>query len=70
MWARWMRVARKAAEVQAHVLFFLLYIFALVPLGVVHRGSRRDLTRRPPNGPEWRTREPSAIDLTTSRRQF
>lgn len=70
MWAGWMRVARKAAEAQAHVLFFLLYVLALVPLGFLNPATRKDLTRRDPNGPEWRTREPSTIDLTTSRRQY
>jgi hypothetical protein len=65
-----MQVAHKAAEVQAHVLFFLLYLLALVPLGFLNPAGRRALTGRPPGGPGWRTRESNSSDLTASRRQY
>ena len=67
-WARWMVVARRAAEIQAHVLFFLLYFLAMVPLGFLHPASRRALTGRTAGKPAWRTRE-SQRDLGSSRRQ-
>jgi len=70
-WARWKVVARRAAEIQAHALFFLLYFLALVPLGVLHPASRRALTRRAGTKPEWRDRDARhPPDLATSRRQY
>jgi len=62
-----MRVAQKAAEVQAHVLFFLLYVLAIIPMGLLNRSSRRALRRA---APQWRHREPPATDLASSRHQF
>jgi len=71
MWARWKRVAQKAAEIQGHVLFFLLYFLALVPMGLLHPASRKALTGRVPGiAPGWRTREPDSTDLAASRRQY
>jgi hypothetical protein len=70
-WARWMVVARRAAEIQAHVLFFLLYFLALVPLGLLQPVSRRALTRRTTGKPTWHAREgPHPTELTSSRRQY
>ena len=69
-WARWMTVARRAAEIQAHVLFFLLYVLAIVPLGVLNPASRRTLTRKAATEPEWHARESHPIDLAASRRQY
>jgi len=66
-----MVVARRAAEIQAHVLFFLLYFLALVPLGILQPASRRALTRRTAVKPTWRAREaPHQADLASSRRQY
>jgi hypothetical protein len=71
MWARWMRVAQKAAEIQGHVLFFLLYVLAMVPMGFLQPGSRRTLAGRAPGvRPAWRTREPQSTHLAASRRQY
>jgi hypothetical protein len=71
MWDRWMRLAHKAAEVQAHVLFFLLYVFALVPMGLLQPGKRRVLNSRGSRiVPSWRTRERQSTDLASSRRQY
>jgi hypothetical protein len=39
IWSRWKDFAQRAAEVQAHVLFFLLYFVVLVPLASI---SSRD----------------------------
>jgi hypothetical protein len=62
-----MRVAQKAAEVQAHVLFFLLYVLAIIPMGLLNRSNRRALRSA---APEWRQREAHATDLTASRHQY
>jgi hypothetical protein len=71
-WERWRRFAERAAEAQAHVLFFLLYFLAIVPMGLLRLGSANDeLRQRPPGeGPRWRHRESSRADLTSARRQF
>ena len=71
-WDRWKRFAQRAAEAQAHVLFFLLYFLAIVPMGLLRLGRANDeSSRRPPgDGPRWRDRESSATDLTSARRQF
>jgi hypothetical protein len=71
MRTRWMRVAHKAAEIQGHVLFFLLYVLAVVPMGLMQPGSRRGLRGREANkAPSWRSREDCATDLEFSRRQY
>jgi hypothetical protein len=71
IWRRWMRVAHRAAEIQAHVLFAVLYVLAIVPMGWLGLGRADDM-KRPPDGerPEWRKREPRDVDLAASRRQF
>jgi len=71
LWARWMRVAHKAAEFQGHVLFFLLYVVAMVPMGLFNPASRKAL-RGHASGvtPAWRTRESRSTDLAASRRQY
>jgi hypothetical protein len=70
VWARWMRLAHRAAEIQAHVLFFLLYVLAMVPLGLLHPAGRRALTHKTSGRPAWRARESHPTDLAASRRQF
>lgn len=66
-----MRVAQKAAEIQGHVLFFFLYVFAIVPMGLLRSRSRKTLERLRPGGvPEWHPREPHSTDLDSSRRQY
>jgi len=70
-WAKWMVVARRAAEIQAHVLFFLLYFLALVPLGFLQPASRRALASSASGKPRWQAREsPHSTDLAASRRQY
>lgn len=66
LWTRWKHVAQKAAEVQAHVLFFLLYVLAIIPMGLLNRSSRRTLR----GAARWRQREPHPTDLTASRHQY
>jgi hypothetical protein len=71
LWSRWMRVAQKAAEIQGHALFFLLYFLAIVPMGLLNPGSRKTLARRRPGAaPEWHRREPHSSDLASSQRQY
>ena len=72
VWDRWRRFAQRAAEAQAHVLFFLLYFLTVVPMGVLGLGGANvELRHRPPgDGPRWRDRESSSADLASARRQF
>ena len=66
-----MPVAHKAAEIQGHVLFFLLYVLAIVPMGLLQAGSRRSLIgRQADRAPSWRSRDGSATDLESARRQY
>lgn len=70
LWSRWKAVAQKAAEVQANVVFFLLYYIAIVPMGLLHLGGRRTLKRSSHEAPTWIRHEGPPADLDSSRRQF
>ena len=71
-WSRWKRFAQRAAEAQAHVLFFLLYFLAIVPMGLLRLGGANEELRQRAAGnvPRWRDRESSSAGLTSARRQF
>ena len=71
-WDRWKRFAQRAAEAQAHVLFFLLYFLAIVPMGLLRLGGANEELRQRAAGnvPRWRDRESSSAGLTSARRQF
>src|SRR5262245_6639272 len=42
LWARWKRLAHRAAEIQAHVLLVLLYVIVVIPMGLIRRVAVRD----------------------------
>ena len=69
MWARWKAFAQRAAEVQANVVFFVLYYVAIVPMGLLRLGGPSAL-RRSGSAPAWTTHDRTASDLRSSRRQF
>ena len=69
MWARWKAFAQRAAEVQANVLFFLLYYIAIVPMGLLRLGGPSAL-KRSGAPPAWTTHDRTPSDLRSSRRQF
>ena len=68
-WARWKRFAHRAAEAQANVLFFLLYVLIILPMGLARRRSADPLGRRTAGTPSWRPRAEAAPDLAAARRQ-
>jgi hypothetical protein len=69
MWARWKAIAQRAAEIQANVLFFLLYYAAIVPMGLLRLGGPSALGRS--RGiPAWTAHDRSSVDLESSRKQF
>jgi len=70
VWARWKRFAHRAAEVQAHVLFFLLYFFAIVPMGLVRRALTVRRKSDDGDGPRWRPHDRPGTGLADARRQF
>jgi len=69
MWARWKAFAQRAAEVQANVLFFLLYYVAIVPMGLFGLGGTTAL-KRTSDAPVWTAHDRTPSDLRSSRRQF
>jgi hypothetical protein len=71
LWPLWKRFARRAAETQGQVLFFLLYFLAIVPMGLFRMGSSSALARRAAGEPpRWRDHDKTAADLESSMRQF
>ncbi len=71
LWSRWKQFARRAAQAQAHVLFFLLYYVLVAPLGILRRGRVEGFTSRPrTTPPRWRTRGDAPASLDSVTRQF
>ena len=65
-WKRWRRFAHRAAEVQSHVLLFLVYVILLLPAVFVGRL----FARRPAPGARWTPVEGPAEDLGSAHHQF
>jgi hypothetical protein len=70
LWSRWKAVAQRAAEIQANVVFFLLYYIAIVPMGLLRLGRPSALKRSSRDAPSWIRHERTPPDLASSRRQF
>jgi hypothetical protein len=69
LWARWKRVAHRAAEIQSHLVLAVLYVLLVIPIGFVRRRAAREFVR----GSEivgWRPRQPLPETLEDARRQF
>ena len=69
VWSRWKAFAQRAAEVQANVLFFLLYYVAIVPMGLLRLGGPSAL-KRAKGTPSWTSHNRTTTDLSSARRQF
>lgn len=70
-WARWKRVARRAAELQAGVLFMILYAAGILPLRAFGVGREILLSSAATRTePGWTRRRPQPCDLSWARRQF
>jgi hypothetical protein len=66
VWQRWRRFSHKAAAVQSHVVLFLLYFIAVVPLAFLsglNRPRRRAV-------PEWTPSPADPARLDAARNQF
>ena len=69
IWSRWKAFAQRAAELQANVLFFLLYYIAIVPMGLLRLGGSSALTGGG-TPPAWTDHDRSPVDLRSAHRQF
>lgn len=66
VWQRWRRFSHKAAAVQSHVVLFLLYFVAVVPLAVLSGLNRR----RRGAAPAWTPVPADPGSLDAARHQF
>jgi hypothetical protein len=66
-WRRWRRLAHRAAEVQSHVLLFVLYILVVIPVGGL---TRLIGTRHVAQGGGWTPLERAPEDLSAAHQQF
>jgi hypothetical protein len=71
LWARWKRLAHRAAEMQAAVLLTVLYALVVVPVGLLRRRAARAVLRET-GQPAWQARsaDPAADRLQDARQQF
>lgn len=65
LWARWMVVARRAAEFQSNVLLFILYYVMFVPIALVRRLG----TERFGSKAGWQPHVDSPTTIEAARRQ-
>jgi hypothetical protein len=70
-WARWKRLAHRAAEIQAYVLLSVLYALVVIPVGLARRWSTKSASAGT-QPPTWQKRTPSAPadPLQEARQQF
>jgi len=69
-WERWRKGAHAIGVVQTRFIMFTIYIFAVLPTGVLMRMFRDPLHLRPQKGGNWVPIEPHKPDLESARRQF
>jgi hypothetical protein len=71
MWARWKRLAHRAAEIQAYVLLSVLYAVVVLPVGLMRRKASKAILRET-GQPVWqaRTTPTDADPLQDARQQF
>jgi len=72
LWARWKRLAHRAAEIQAYVLLTVLYFVVVVPIGMMRRSASQALLGGS-GQPSWHRRTPDDAPtdpLQEARRQF
>ena len=66
IWARWKRLAHRAAEIQAFVVLAIVYWLIVAPVGLLMRLGRPAAA----TGAAWTTRPPSgAVAIEDARRQ-
>ena len=63
-WNKWKRVSNAAVRVQAAVLFGLVYLIFMIPLGLL---SKKHSNKKQKS--YWKTREPIDVTLKYAREQ-
>jgi hypothetical protein len=66
-WARWKRLAHRAAEIQAYILLSVLYVVLVIPIGLVRRALVKSTVT---DGWQKRPFNPNADRLQEARQQF
>lgn len=66
IWQRWRRFSHRAAAVQSHVVLFILYGVAVVPLATITGLNRQ--RRRP--APAWNPLPAEPASVESARNQF
>jgi hypothetical protein len=69
LWARWKRLAHRAAEIQSHLVRAVLYVLLVIPIGLARRRAAREFSDGAAH-PSWRPRSPLPDTLEEARRQF
>jgi hypothetical protein len=69
LWARWKRVAHRAAEIQSHLVLGVLYVLLVIPVGLVRRRAAREFASGAASV-AWRPRAAVPETLEDARRQF
>lgn len=65
LWAKWKRLAHKAAEIQAFIVLTIVYWLIVAPIGAMLK-----IGRGAPEGTGWKTRPPSGeVSIEEARRQ-
>ncbi len=66
LWQRWRRFSHRAAAVQSHVVLFLLYGVAVIPVATLTGLNRQ----KRGNAPAWNRLPPEPAGIESARRQF
>ncbi len=69
LWARWKRIAHRAAEIQSHVVLAVLYVALVIPVGALRRRAAREFMSGAAEV-AWRPRPAVPETLEDARRQF
>ena len=69
-WARWKRVAHRAAQVQSNVLLFILYFLVFLPIALLRAPFSDPVGIKRSRSTGWRRRPARKADLESAQRQF
>jgi hypothetical protein len=67
---RWRRAAHAVGVVQTRVIMMVVYVFAVVPTGLLMRLSRDPLQLREPEQTNWAPPRQNERSVEAARRQF
>lgn len=67
---RWTKVAHAIGVVQTRGIMLLMYIFMVLPMGLLARMTRDPLQLKPPKGGNWHDCKQSPRNVDAARRQF